>query len=160
MHGNNGKERDENQKVQKGKEEVLLQPTPEKCASVEVSTLLSSSNLRPLLSSPSLVSDPEALTTASAPCMSKVEKDETKCNDKSETKKARPGLQVGILVSTCSPMAVPLVLCLSARFPFTPPFLFPSALQHVLSCKPNNLPVISAHLCVCVCACFEWRKQF
>ena len=113
MHGNKGKEGDENQKVQKGKEEVVLQPPPEKGASVEVSTLLSSSNLRPLLSSPSLVSEPEALATASAACMSKVEKDETKCNDKSETKKVRPGLQVGIL-------------CLSARFPFTPPFLFPS----------------------------------
>ena len=103
MHGNKGKERDENQKVQKGKEEVVLQPPPEK-ASVEVSTLLSesSSTLRPLLSSPSLVSEPEALATASAACMSRVEKDETKCNDKSETKKAHPGLQAGLLCLSAS----------------------------------------------------------
>ena len=65
-----------------------------------------------------LVSEPKALATASAACMSRVEKDETKCNDKSETKKAHPGLQVGLL-------------CFSASFPFTPSFLFPSALQHV-----------------------------
>ena len=71
MHGSKGKERDENQKVQKGKEEVVLQPPPEKGASVEVSTLLSSSNLRPLLSSPSLVSEPEALATAKFSLVSK-----------------------------------------------------------------------------------------
>jgi hypothetical protein len=85
--------------------------------------------LRPLLSSPSLVSEPEALATASAACMSRMEKDGTKCNNKSETKKAHPGLQVGLL-------------SFSASFPFNPSFLFPSALQHLLSCKPNNLPGI------------------
>lgn len=140
MHGNKGKEGDENQKVQKGKEEVVLQPPPEKGASVEVSTLLSSSNLRPLLSSPSLVSEPEALATASAACMSKVEKDETKYNDKSETKKGRPGLQVGIL-------------CLFARFPFTPHFcshLLSNMYSHVnqITCLVFFLLHFSAYLSI------------